>query len=103
MKNAGALPEWLQYEKDIERERKGVFSHRERGLRAVRFARNQATRERVISQLRAEQRERVDLVNTLILKYSFIAPTSMQKAMGTLNLKREMAALEEAISDACRA
>lgn len=102
LKNAGALPEWLQYEKDIERERKAVFSHRERGLRAVRFARNEAARERAISQLRADQRERVDLVNTLILKYSFIAPTRMQKAFGTLNMKREMADVEEAISEACR-
>jgi hypothetical protein len=101
LRNAGALPEWMQYEKDIERERLAVMAHRERGLRAVRFSRNGASRERAAARLREEQKERMDLVNTLVLKYTFVTPTTLQRPFTTFNLKRELAALEVHIADAC--
>lgn len=100
LKNARALPEWLQYEKDIQREMQTVTPLRERGLRAIRIARNEAARARAVARLRMAYHERIDLINTLILKYSFVTPGALQRPFAPYNLKREMAALEEAIAEA---
>lgn len=100
LKNARALPEWLQLEKDIQRETAALGPSRERGLNAVRFAKNAPSRERAATRLRIDYRDRVDAVNTLILKYCFIAPASAQRPFAPYNLKREMALLDEAIANA---
>lgn len=97
LKNARALPEWLQLEKEIQQETLAVPAGRERGLRAIEVAKNAASRERAIAKLRDEHRERMDMLNTLILKYSFVAPVSAQRPFRSFNLKREMLSLEEAI------
>ena len=97
LKNANALPQWLQMEKDIEREREGVAPYIERGLRAVAQGKNQASKARVAARLRSETRDRIDLVNTLILKYNEIAPASCQRVFAPFAMKRELATLDERI------
>jgi Domain of unknown function (DUF1992). len=103
LKNARALPPWLQLEKDMERMRAEMEPRRERGLRAVRFARNAAARQRAIERLRADHRERMDLINTLLLKYNETAPRGCQRILKPYNLKNEMALLEDSIRAAIAA
>ncbi len=103
LKNARALPEWLQIEKDIEREHAGVAPYRERMFRALRAARNRDARDRIAAQFRAEYRERVDLVNTMILKYGFVAPPAAQRPFPPFNLRAEMARLDADIAAALAA
>jgi len=100
LKNARALPEWLQLEKDIQRETAAVGPLRERGLNAIRFAKNAPSRERAATRLRLEHKERMDVVNTLILKYAFVAPAAAQLPFTSFPIKQEMALLEEAIAAA---
>jgi hypothetical protein len=98
LKNARALPEWLQLEKEIEQETLAVPAVRERGLRAILIAKNRASRERAMDKLRSEYHERMDTLNTLILKYCFVAPVSAQRPFRSFNIKREMVTLEESIA-----
>lgn len=99
LKNANALPQWLQLEKDIERERETVAPYIERGVRAIAQGKNQVSKERVATRLRAEVRDRMDLVNTLILKYNEITPGSLQRIFAPFAIKRELAALDERIAE----
>ena len=94
LKNARALPEWLQLEKDIEREREVLHTSRERARRTLRQARSAATRERIIERFLQEHRERIDLLNTLILRYNYIAPAGAQRTFPTYSIKNEMASLD---------
>jgi hypothetical protein len=98
LKNARALPEWLQMEKDIERETGLLGPTRERALRGIRHARNPASRARIAERFRMEHRERLDLINTLILKYNYIVPNAVRRAYAPYNLRREMAALDEELA-----
>jgi hypothetical protein len=98
LKNARALPEWLQLEKEIQQGVSAVPVGRERGLTAITLARNAASRERAAAKLRGEHYERMDMINTLILKYCFVAPVSAQRPFPSFNIKREMVSLEEDIS-----
>ena len=98
LKNARSLPEWLQLEKDIQQETLAVPLVRERGLNALSLAKNAASRERIVERLRSEHKERMDTINTLILKYSFVAPVSAQRPFRSFSIKREMVTLEEDIA-----
>lgn len=98
LKNANALPQWLQMEKDIEREKAAFAPYVERGLRAVSHGKNRVSKEHVATRFRAEVRDRVDLVNTLILKYNEVAPGSVQRVFAPFSLKRELATLDEKIT-----
>lgn len=100
LKNAGALPEWMQMEKDLLKEMDAISPAKERGLRGIRFAKNAPSRERAAARLRADYQERVDFINTLILKYTMCAPPGVQKPFRRLNKKDELAALEAAIAEA---
>jgi hypothetical protein len=99
LKNANALPQWLQLEKDIERERGTVAPYIERGLRTVAQGKNQVSKERIALRLRAEVRDRMDLVNTLILKYNEVTPGSLQRIFAPFAIKRELTALDERIAE----
>jgi hypothetical protein len=94
LKNYKALPEWIQIGQDIEKETDALAPARERGLRAIRYARNDATRERAAARLRLDYRDRVDFINTMILKYNYITPRAAQRAFRPLPLKQEMERLE---------
>lgn len=98
LKNANALPQWLQMEKDIEREKAAFAPYVERGIRAVSTGKNAASRENIARKFRAEVRERVDTVNTLILKYNELAPASVQRVFAPYSLKRELDALDARIA-----
>ena len=98
LKNANALPQWLQLEKDIERERATVLPYIERGLTAVTRGKNRASREHLAARLRSEVKERIDLVNTLILKYNEIVPPSCQRVFIPFAKGRELATLDERIA-----
>jgi hypothetical protein len=94
LKNARALPEWLQLEKDIERERQALVTTRERTLRALGVVRNPASRARIADRFRGEHRERLRALGTLVLKYNEIAPNAAKRAFGVPNVVKEMDALE---------
>jgi len=97
LKNARALPEWLQLEKDIEHEMQLLAGARERTLRHLPLAKNAVTRARTVERFRAEHRERLRTLNTLILKYGFVAPAGVQRPPFALfNVEKEMAALDAA-------
>lgn len=102
LKNARALPDWLQLEKDIERETREAQANRESHLRAIRHARNDAARTRIIARLRDRHREKLDLINLMILKYNYIAPAAAQRSFVNRNIAREMAALESEIEAAAQ-
>jgi hypothetical protein len=100
LKNYNALPEWIQIGQDIQKETDALGPARERGLRAIRYARNGPTQERAASRLRLDYRDRIDLINTMILKYNYITPRAAQRAFRPLRLKQEMESLEADIRDA---
>jgi hypothetical protein len=102
LRKNNALPEWMQLEKDIRQEKAVLGPTRERGLHAVRVARSEASRERAAMRLRTDYRERVRMLNTMVLKYCFIAPAGVQQPFTPHNVPAEMAALEEAITQAAR-
>lgn len=94
LKNYKALPEWIQIGQDIQKEIEALEPARERGLRAIRYARNDATRERAAARLRLDYRDRVDFINTMILKYNYITPRAAQRAFRPVPLKQAMERLE---------
>ncbi len=94
LKNSGAVPEWIQAEKDINNEIRDVSLSRERGLRGIRHARNAASRERAAERLRTDYRQRIELVNNLIFKYNYIAPSGVIRVFFPYKIKEEMAELE---------
>jgi DnaJ family protein C protein 28 len=97
LKNSGAVPEWIQAEKDLRRETEELGPCRERGLRAVRFARNAASRDRAAARLRGDYRDRLDLINRLIFRFNYIAPASVPRTLVQYQIPREMAALDALI------
>lgn len=98
LRNARALPEWMQLEQDIRREMDALPATRARGLRAVRNARNLPSRVRAAERLRSDFRERLDLVNTMLLKYNMNAPGSAQRPFRPYNKREEIAGLEAEIA-----
>lgn len=102
LKNSRALPEWIQLEADIKRETEAVPHIRARGLRAVQTARNTASRQRAAQRVRDLYRERLDLVNTLILKYNMGAPIGAQRPFRLYKIADEMQALEKEIAPLVR-
>jgi len=94
LKNSGAVPEWIQTDKDLRREIEDLVPCQERGLRAIRFARNAASRERAAARLRGDYRERLDLINRLIFKLNYIAPASVPRTRAMYRIAQEMAALD---------
>lgn len=102
LKNARSLPEWIQTEIDIERERAAALNLRENGLKALVRARGTDRFARQAVRLRIDLRERMDLVNTLILKYNSLAPMGYQKVYAPFALAREMDRLASDIHAAGR-
>jgi|GEM_PF-286976 hypothetical protein len=102
LKNAKALPEWMQWEQDIRREVEALAPARERGLRAIRFAKNQPSRERAITRLQTDYSERLSSINTMLLKYNMSAPASAARPFRSYNKKQELLSLESAIAEAVR-
>lgn len=100
LKNSNALPEWIQAEKDIEREQAAAVTLRERGLAAVARARSVDARQRAAVRLRVEYVERMRLVNTLILHYNHIAPAGYQRTYVPFALAREQQRLDTDIAAA---
>lgn len=98
LKNSRSLPAWLQFEQDIVREINALEPARERGLRAVRSARTAVARERAAQRLRDDYRERLELLNTLVLKYNMNAPTAAQRPFRLYKTRQELALLDAAIA-----
>jgi hypothetical protein len=103
MQMSGALPEWLQLQRNIEQELRELQPFRERTLASIRKTRNLATRERMTHRLRTVYRERVDLLNLLVLKYTIAAPLSAARRYRAYKIREEMEALENSIAEAERA
>jgi hypothetical protein len=103
MQMSGALPEWLQLQKDIEQELRELKPFRDRTIASMQRTRNRATRERMAHRLRSVYRERIDLLNVLVLKYNVNAPASAARHYRAYKVREEMAQLETAIEDALRA
>ena len=97
MKQSGALPAWLELQREIERETKGMGPYRQRALDSIRRTRNAATRLRIAHRLRTEHRDRMDIVNTMVLKYNMDAPASLPRLFRTFKIKDEIETLENEI------
>lgn len=95
LRNARALPEWLQLEKDIEREAALLTSTKTRAPTAARQARTAASRSRLRERFREQHRERLDLLNLLVLKYNLIVPDGARRTFLTYNIQKELAALDD--------
>lgn len=98
LKNAQALPEWMQIERDIDRETREVGEARARALRAVQHTKNPDSRRRIVARVRDETWERLDLLNTMILKYNFVAPQSARRVFASYNLLRALADFDAAFA-----
>lgn len=98
LKNARALPDWIQTERDIERERDGAVSRRENGLKALARVHDADRFQRQAVRLRADLRDRMGLVNTLILKVNQIAPKGYQKIYAPFALAKELESLDAQIA-----
>ena len=89
LRNAGVLPDWMQVQKDLYRERQEIGGHR------ARLGRENAKKQATLANLppyhaavkqfeawyaksRADYLRRVKDVNTLILKLSMMAPSTVQ-------------------------
>jgi len=90
LKNAGALPQWMQMEVDIRREREAIEKTRTRAQRLLAQPLTGDARARVLSRLRRELREQMDTVNTMILQYNMICPSGYARPFASYNLNREM-------------
>jgi DnaJ homolog subfamily C member 28 len=88
LRNANVLPEWMQVQKDLERERqevgkfreKVIVENRKRRLLLERPLAKEAEREAFgiwHARSRAEFQKRMKSVNTLILKLSLMAPSTV--------------------------
>lgn len=102
LKNSNALPEWIQAEKDIEREMDGLKTLRERGIANLGRVRTAEAYDRSAVRLRADVLERVRLVNTLILHYNHIAPMGYQKTYIPYAVGREQERLDADIAQVRR-
>jgi hypothetical protein len=99
LKNARALPEWLQAEKDIARETEAAQTLRERGVANFQRAKTDERRGRIGARLRTEYKDRMDLVNTLILKYNQFAPQGYCRVFAPFAIAREMQALDDELGN----
>ncbi|MFM7320028.1 MAG: DUF1992 domain-containing protein [Armatimonadota bacterium] len=102
LRNARALPEWIQTEKDLEREqaraRRLIDESPERLERLARtpsFARQSV-------RMRSELKDAMDLVNTLLLRYNALAPEGYQRVFAPFPIGRELARFDEAVANARR-
>ena len=104
LKNAGVLPEWMQLQKEIQEERKQVTAQRSRLAReyAVRKSRVAAlpSDHAAVHQFaewhvkaRAGYHRRLKEVNTMILKFTMMAPASATPFV-PYKLAEEMAAFD---------
>ena len=89
LKNAGALPQWMQMEVDIRREREAVEKARTRAGRILAQTHTPEARARTLARLRRELREQMDMVNTMILQYNMICPAGYARPFPSYNLNRE--------------
>ncbi|MCX6367251.1 MAG: DUF1992 domain-containing protein, partial [Armatimonadetes bacterium] len=64
LKNAGVLPQWMQLEIDIKREREAVVKQKERAQKLLEKA-SLESRERVKARLKSELKESMGVVNTM--------------------------------------
>ncbi|HLV82082.1 MAG TPA: DUF1992 domain-containing protein [Chthonomonadaceae bacterium] len=104
LKNAGVLPDWMQLQKDIQEERKAVDAQRSRLAREYPIRRRHAAAlpsgHIAVRQFaewhvksRATYHRRLKEVNTLILKFTMLAPSSATPFL-PYKLAEEMAAFD---------
>ena len=89
LKNAGALPQWMQLEVDIRREREAVVKQKERALKLLEKAPLES-RERVKVRLWTELKEAMGAVNTMILQYNMICPSGYARPFAPFGIQKEM-------------
>ncbi len=89
LKNAGALPQWMQLEVDIKREREATVKQKERALKLLAKAPLES-RERVKARLKSELKESMSLVNTMILQYNMVCPAGYARPFAPFGIQKEM-------------
>ena len=93
LKNAGALPQWMQMEVDIRREREAVDKLRTRAQRLLEQPNTPEAKARILNRLRRELKEQMDLVNTMILQYNMICPSGYARPFAPYGIAKELEAL----------
>jgi hypothetical protein len=89
LKNAGALPQWMQLEIDIRREQEAIIKQKERALKLLDKAPLES-RERVKVRLRAELKESMSAINTMVLQYNMICPSGYARPFRSYSIPKEM-------------
>ena len=89
LKNAGVLPQWMQLEIDIRREREAVIKQKERSGKLLDKA-SLESRERVKARLKAELKESMGAVNTMILQYNMVCPSGYARPFAPFSIQKEM-------------
>ena len=100
LRNARALPEWIQTEKDIERETPKARALRDEGIPRLLRTIGQPGHLRRRAMFRNEFKDAMDLVNTLILRYNQIAPEGLGKVFVPFALRRELAEFDRRMAEA---
>lgn len=102
LKEAKVLPEWMELEREIRTEVGRIDEVRSRLLKAICMARDDASRAHLAERLRKLQRERMSLINNLVLKYNLHVPAPVQKSFRAFRVSEEMQALEQEIETALK-
>ena len=89
LKNAGALPQWMQLEIDIKREREATVKQKDRAVKLLEKA-SLESRERVKARLKSELKESMGVVNTMILQYNMVCPAGYARPFAPFGVQKEM-------------
>jgi len=100
LRNARALPEWIQTEKDIEREQPRAAALRDQGIPRLLRTVGQPGHTRQRALFRNEFKDAMDLVNTLILRYNAIAPEGYVRVYVPFAIRKELQAFDDQFADA---
>jgi Domain of unknown function (DUF1992) len=73
LKNARVRPEWMELEADIQRHQTTIVTQKERARKTLEKT-PETSLERVKTRLRAELKESLSTVNTMILHYNMTCP-----------------------------
>lgn len=100
LRNARALPEWIQTEKDIEREQPRAAALRDQGVPRLLRTIGHAGHTRRRALFRNEFKDAMDLANTLILRYNAIAPEGYRKVYIPFAIRKELQEFDALFADA---
>lgn len=89
LKNARVRPEWMDLETDIRREQEAILQQKERAVKTLEKM-HEANKEPVRVRIKAELKESMAMVNTMILHYNMTCPPSHTQPFRSYVLAKEL-------------